>query len=175
MKCSTEKNTCRFDLKIMKLKILFTAVIFIAGQINFLHAEEIFVNDFGGKVTVVGRLGKPLGTIVTMEGQLVSEPKAAKTGRSTAAFRVNKVDGKPLETGQVVGLTFPISLGTPPVHVNDIVRLSGYESGAFIGTPSAAREQLGKDASPLDWKFESTVYLIKLQSTEWPGPSQVPR
>ena len=158
----------------MKLNFLFAVVIFITGQINFLHAEEIFVSDFGGKVTVVGRLGKPLGTVVTMEGQLISEPKAAKTGRTTAAFRVNKVDGKSLETGQVVGLTFPVSMGTPSVHANDIVRLSGYEGGAFIGTPSAAREQLGRDASPLDWKFESSVYLIKLQSTDQPGPGHSP-
>jgi len=84
--------------KFMKLNFLFAAVIFITGQINFLHAEEIFVSDFGGKVTVVGRLGKPLGTVVTIEGELISEPKAAKTGRTTAAFRVNKVNGKSPES-----------------------------------------------------------------------------
>jgi hypothetical protein len=150
----------------MNLKSLFAAAFIIVSQINLLQAEEIFVSDFGEKVTVVGRLGKPLGTVITMEGQLVSEPKTAKTGRSTAAFRVSKVDGKPLEAGQVIGLTFPLSMGTPPIHAKEIVRLSGYEGGAFIGTPATARESLGKDASPLDWKFESTVYLIKLQPTE---------
>jgi hypothetical protein len=163
-----EKRTQQVDLKtkfIMKtkIKLLIAVTILLTGQINFLQAEDVSVGDFGGKVILIGRTGKPLGTVVTVEGQLVSEPKPGKNGRVIAAFRVNKVDDKSLETGQVVGLMFPASAGVPPVHANEIVRLSGYEGGAFIGTPAAARAQLGPDASPLDWKFESTIYVIKLQ------------
>ena len=134
----------------------------LASQTNFLQAEDVLVSDFGSKVTLIGRLGKPVGTVTTVEGQLVSEPKLGKSGKITAAFRPSKVEGKPLEASQVIALSFPVSAGLPPVHANDIVRLSGYEGGSFIGTPAAAREPLGADASPFPWKFESAFTVIKI-------------
>jgi hypothetical protein len=147
----------------MKLKFPAVLLLFIITNSLVLRAEEIQVSDIGGRVTLIGRLGKPLGTVVTnIEGQLISEPKQGKSGQITAAFRLSKIDGKVLAKTQVVGLIFRISGGIPNVHANEIVKFSGYESAAFIGTPEAAREALGKDASPLDWKLESTVYVIKL-------------
>ena len=150
----------------MKSKLILAVAILLAAQTNFLRAEDVLVSDFGGKVTLIGRLGKPVGTVVTVEGQLVSEPKLGKSGRISAAFRANKVDGKALETGQIIALMFPTTGGMPPVHANEIVHLSGYEGGAFIGTPPDAREKMGADASPLSWKFESTLVVIKVEPSD---------
>lgn len=147
----------------MKLKFPAIILLFIITNSLLLRAQEVQVSDIGGGVTLIGRLGKPMGTVVTnIQGQLISEPKQGKSGLVTAALRVSKVDGKALPKAQVVGVVFRLSEGMPSVHANDIVKFSGYESGSFIGTPDAAREALGKDASPLDWKFESTVHVIKL-------------
>jgi hypothetical protein len=147
----------------MKLKLSAVILIFIITHSLVLRAEEIQVSDIGGQVTLIGRLGKPVGTVVTsIEGQLISDPKQGKSGQITAALRLRKVDGKALAKPQIVGLVFRVSEGMPNVHVNEIIKFSGYEAGAFIGTPEAAREALGKDASPQDWKFESTVHVIKL-------------
>jgi len=142
----------------------------IIGISHFLQAEEIQVGDIGNKVIIIGRLGKPLGTVVTTDGQMISEPKLGKNGHFTAAFRANKVDGKPLKKAQIVGLVFRVSAGVPSVHAGESVQLSGYESAAFIGTPDGARAMLGSDASPFDWKLESTIYVIKSQSSEAPKP-----
>jgi hypothetical protein len=131
-----------------------------------LHAEDVLVSDFGSKVALIGRLGKPVGTVAVAEGQIMTEPKQAKTGRSTATFRVTKVDGKDLPAAQVIAVIFPISAGATPAHAGQTVRISGFEGGAFIGTPAAARDQMGADASNLAWKFESTFTVIKVQSTE---------
>jgi len=147
----------------MKLKLTAVILLFIIANLPTLRAGEVQVSDIGGQTTLIGRLGKPVGTVVTnIEGQLISEPKQGKSGQTTAAIRVTKVDGKALAKSQTVGLIFRPSEGTPKVHANEIVKFSGYESGAFIGTPEAAREALGKDGSPLDWKFESTIHVIKL-------------
>lgn len=147
----------------MKLKFTLALLFVIISYSSDLRAEEVQVSDIGGKVTLIGRLGKPIGTVFTsIEGQLVTEPKKGSTGHFTAAFRVSKVDGKALAKSQIVGLMFRPSEGMPKVRVNDVLKLSGYESGVFIGTPEAAREALGKDTSPVDWKFESTVHVIKL-------------
>jgi hypothetical protein len=144
---------------------LLSGIIITAG---FARAEEIQVGDIGSKVIIIGKLGKPLGTVVTVEGQLISEPKLGKSGQVTAAFRVNKVDGKALEKAQIVGLIFRASAGIPPLHAHEIVHLSGYESGAFIGTPNDARDMLGRDSSPFDWKFETTIHVIKSQAATVP-------
>jgi len=154
----------------MKPKLIIAIMLCVIGAPLFLQAEEIQVSDIGSKVILIGRLGKPLGTVATVDGQLISEPKQGKDGQVIAAFRVNKVDGKPLEKAQIVGLIFRASAGISPVHANEIVQLSGYESGAFIGTPDGAREMLGKDASPLDWKFQTTIHVIKLHVAESTKP-----
>lgn len=137
--------------------------LFVMSPWLVLHAEEIQVSDIGGKVILIGRLGQPVGTLVAnIEGQLISEPTQGKSGSITAALRVNKVDGKPLAKAQSFGVIFHSSVGLLNLHAKDLVKFSGYESGAFIGTPNAAREALGKDASPFEWKFESTVHVVKL-------------
>jgi hypothetical protein len=147
----------------MKLKFPAVILFFIVTASLALRAEEIQVSDIGGQITLIGRLGKPVGTVVTnIEGQLISEPKLGNSGRATAALRLTKVDGKVLAKTQTVGLIFRLSEGMPKVHADEIVKFSGFESGAFIGTPDDAREALGKDASPLKWKFESTIRVIKL-------------
>jgi hypothetical protein len=127
-----------------------------------LHAEDVQVSDISdGKITLIGRLGKPVGTVAMLEGQLVSDPKLAN-GHITAAVRVNKIGGKGLEKAQIIGLEFRPSQGVPALHANQLVKLSGYEGAAFIGTPDAAREEMSSDASPLDWKLQSIVHVIKI-------------
>jgi len=147
----------------MKLKFPAVILLLIATTSLALRAEEIRVSDIGDHVTLIGRLGMPVGSVVTnIEGQLISEPKQGKSGQITAALRLSKVDGKALAKAQTVGLIFRLSEGVPTVHANDIIKFSGYESGAFIGTPDAARDALGKDASPFEWQFESTIRVIKV-------------
>lgn len=147
----------------MRIKLPAVVLLCVITSSPVLKADEIQVSDLGGQVTLIGRLGKPVGTVIAdIEGQLISEPQQSKSGKVTAAIRLNKVDGKALAKAQVVGLEFRASGGMPQAHANDIIRFSGYEGGAFIGTPEAARESLGSDASPLEWKFESVVRVIKL-------------
>src|SRR5215469_14022497 len=142
----------------MKRKIFFTVLLLTLATSCFLRAVDVQVVDLGDTVTLIGKLGKPLGTVANVEGQMVSEPKVGRSGQITAAFRVIKVDGQKLPKSQIVGLMFRHSQGVPTVHSQDLVKLSGYEAGAFVGTPDAARDLMGADASPVDWKFESVVY-----------------
>ena len=152
----------------MKSKLI--AIFLVCSALCSLRAEEIQVRDIGSKVIIIGTLGKPIGTIATVYGQLVSEPKQGKSGQITAAIRINKVDGKPLEKGQVVGIIFRISAGVPLVHAHDFVQFSRYEAGAFVGTPDKPRELLGKDVSPLDFQFEPELYVIQLQPVDSTKP-----
>ena len=152
----------------MKRKIIAAILFLTIATTCFLQAEDVQVTDFGGSVTPIGKIGKPLGTLANIEGQMISDPKQGRSGQMTAAFRVTKVDGQKLTKAQTVGLMFRHSQGMPGIHAQDIVQLSGYEAGAFVGTPDSARDLMGKDASPLDWQFESMVYVINAQVVSSP-------
>jgi hypothetical protein len=147
----------------MKRKII-AAILFLTITTScFLRAEDVRVTDFGGNITLIGKLGKPLGTLSKVEGQMISDPKQGRSGQVSAAFRVSKVDGQRLPKAQTVGLIFRLSQGMPALHAHDMVEFSGYEAGAFVGTPDSVRDLMGRDASPLDWQFESVVYVIDAQ------------
>jgi len=127
-----------------------------------LHAQDVQLSDISDhKITLIGRLGKPVGTVVTLEGRLLTDPRFSN-GQFTAAFRANKVDGKELAKAQMISLVFRASQGSPALHADQLVTFTGYEGAAFIGTPDAAREAMGSDSSPFDWKFQSLVHVIKL-------------
>ncbi|HTR43343.1 MAG TPA: hypothetical protein VMH87_17155 [Pseudomonadales bacterium] len=152
----------------MKRKIIFTILFLALAAPCLLPAEDVWVTDIGGSVTLIGKLGKPLGTLAKVEGQMISDPKQSRSGQITAAFRVMKVDGQKLPKAQTIGLMFRSSQGMPAVHAQDLVQLNGYEAGTFVGTPDAVREQMGSDASPLDWQFESLVHVIDIQPVSSP-------
>ena len=152
----------------MKLKLIFAILAWSLAASCFLQAEEVRVDDFGDSVVVIGKLGKPLGTIANVEGQVISDPKQGRSGQISAALRISKVDDERLPKGKIVGLVFRLSQGMPAIHAHDFVQLTCYESGAFVGTPDAARDTLGKDAQPLDWQFESMVYVIKWKTLDSP-------
>jgi hypothetical protein len=146
----------------MKRALIAAMALMLCGISLPLCAEEVHADDISdGKTILIGRLGKPVGAVSVLEGQLISEPKAAN-GHVTAAIRVSKVDGRDLEKAQSIGLEFRPSQGMPPLHANQFVKLSGYEGAAFVGTPDAARADMGNDASPLDWKFASIFHVAKI-------------
>jgi hypothetical protein len=147
----------------MKRKIIAAILFLTIATSGLLQAEDVRVVDIGSGVTLIGKLGKPLGTLASIEGQMVSDPKQGRSGQVSGALRVSKVDGQRLPKAQTVGLVFRLSQGMPALHAHDIVQISGYESGVFVGTPDSARDAMGKDASPLDWQFESMVYVINAQ------------
>jgi hypothetical protein len=148
----------------MNRKLIIAIIVSIIAVTHLVVADEIQIEDIGSKTILVGKLGKPLGTVATISGQIISDPKQLRSGQFVGAIRVNKVNGQPLKKAATLGLLFRRSEGIPSVHAHDIVEFSGYESGAYVGTPDDARDQLGTDASPLDWKFETSITVIKITS-----------
>jgi hypothetical protein len=146
----------------MNRKLIIAIVVSIIAVTHLAVADEIRTEDIESKIILVGKLGKPLGTVVTISGQILSDPKQIRSGQYVGAIRVNKVNGQTLTKAATVGLLFRRSEGIPSVHAHDIIEFSGYESGAYTGTPDDARDLLGTDASPLDWKFETSITVIKI-------------
>src|SRR5262245_53336621 len=54
--------------------------------------QRVNVDEIGGSVVLIGRLGKPLGEKMTVRGQWVPAPQRAKD--NSPRFNVTEVDGK---------------------------------------------------------------------------------
>ena len=105
------------------MKALFTACAVCCICTSVLAGPAINVGDLQpGRV--VGRLGKPLGTRTTIEGQyetcLMSNPLA-----------VTEIDGKEAATNILISIRGPLSIRQGVTY-----RLEGYESGEFGSSPA---------------------------------------
>ena len=96
------------------------------------------------RVGVEGRLGFRMGTIVTVEGDVVSNPTYASkdvNGDYEVLLRIIRVDGRPLAKA----LDYPFIrandwVKTPDPAAGQRFRYVGYETGAFAGSPSGEFE-----------------------------------
>ena len=79
--------------------------------------------DIGASVTVMGRLGVPVGTRVTVRGKKVSGPK------SPAVFRIETVNGKKL--AKTVGMTAGAIKSWPD---GTEATICGHERGTIMTT-----------------------------------------
>ena len=86
---------------------------------------ETKVGDLNPPVRVTGRLGKPLGTRVVVEGVLAERTMLVNP------LEVTAIDGQTLKQ--------PVSIqirGKVQIQRGTRYRLEGYESGEFAGPPS---------------------------------------
>ena len=112
-----------------------------------------------------GKLGFPLGTYLTVEGQ------AAKVGfkvNPTCTLVVDTVNGKRLQRPVTV-VVEELNMKNP-LPQQGRVAIKGYESGKMIGTPPAAIEaarEAGKDIAvpQAGWQFYRFFVL-----TSWVHP-----
>jgi len=84
---------------------------------------EIKVTDFLNPAKVIGRLGKPLGTRMVIEG--VQEEAMVRN-----PLKVSRVDGATLKNPVVIQIR-----GNVEVQKGTRYRFEGYESGEFAGPP----------------------------------------
>jgi hypothetical protein len=102
-------------------------------------SRVISVDDLNKNVSIIGRLGKPLGTILTIQGRPV-QPGERNDYRSNNIahnlFQVESVDGQPIPPMDIQidlqpGEKFPAS---------GQIGWIGYEDGGFEGIPPQANK-----------------------------------
>jgi hypothetical protein len=110
---------------------------------------NVFASDIGHRTVIKGRLGFPLGTVVTIRGQWerVEPAKDIPTMTSSLTFVAKEVNqtrlDEPLRFAS--DLMSPLIVGAfkdPPRHVGDIWEVRALEAGRFLGLPDAARREL---------------------------------
>lgn len=121
------------------------------GHLRADGVVNIPVADIESKVKIIGRLGKPLGTVCKVTCEVVI---GAKPGSKIIPCKFLTADGKPLGKSAIIAISVPASIDPPTFKTGDKLALLGYETGSCVGTPAAAREIEKAEASKLQWKFQ---------------------
>ncbi len=105
------------------------------------------LNRFGNPAYVLlGKTHEPLGKVLDLEGFIVDEPgKGSDDGPN---IRVQRINGRPTQEYVQIHLQdalpeFPSLPIVPKVETGKTYKLRGYETGGYLGIPSAALKEMG--------------------------------
>lgn len=124
---------------------------------------QVRLDDLGNSVVVIGRLGKPLGDLCSVNGFWMARP----VGKSESmVFEVTHVNGEKLENTVRFGrsqIRAPLAVPTP--SENEKWELSGIETGGFQGMPNGYWEATGlpPGGGQSPWRFESTYHCATIK------------
>ena len=123
--------------------LLLLSTLLILACMTFSNEKP--VNSSGDTISytelqkVTGRLGHPLGEIISVEGVILDEDaRQMKEDLGKTLLKIEKVNEQKLAQSVVLSLEY-FALSKPPeAKPGDKVKYAGYESGRFDGIPSEA-------------------------------------
>lgn len=125
-------------------------------------ADRVSSVDLGRAVTVVGRLGQPLGHVVRIEGAAVeSDHPRGKGQDNTLFFRIATVEGRALPKPVVIEIVFFSSSNTRKLLAGERQVLLGYETGRFSGLPDEATPHLSAPPAMTGYGFTTEFVVLK--------------
>ena len=127
------------------------------------HAAEATApwTDVGKDIVVVGSLGRALGTIVTVQGEVLPDDARRRKGDlGKTLLRVDSLDGVGLPVPVVVELRGGAVGPGPKLQPGERFALVGYESGGFVGVPAEAFTH-GPVATTTEFHFAVWFVAVK--------------
>jgi hypothetical protein len=108
---------------------------------------------------VIGKLGLPLGKVVTIEANMIDGGRlSGKALEGVTLLEVRSVNGQSVR--EPCFLRFSWFDTVPPAPLTGRVRLVGYETGVFTGVPAEAFDYIAPVASQ-GFHFESAFVVLK--------------
>ncbi len=141
--------------------------------------QKVLASDIGTRVQIIGRLGYPLGELVTIQGSWI-RPRGLPNQPpkdDTPYFSVTSVNGKRLETPVKFDF-FSKTWGAKdiPAEEGPVWEMRGCESGGFRGTPREVRDDALSGPNPpptvahiwwhYEFKFHSEFIYSSFKSLE---------
>lgn len=115
------------------------------------------------RYVLTGRLNKPIGELMTLQGVIVDGPQKGYEGGPN--LKVQRINGEFLQN--------PIQIPISPyfgewgdrallkISTGKTFELVGYESGTFVGIPTAAYKLGGIDLQTSDHHFSSAFHVVR--------------
>jgi hypothetical protein len=142
---------------------------------------KVLASDIGTRVQIIGRLGYPLGELVTIRGAWIRPRGLANQPLKddTPYFSVTSVNGRRLETPVIFeGVFFSNAWGAEEISRQErpVWEVRGCESGGFRGTPREVRDDASRgptQAAPpahpwwhYEFRFRSEFIYSSFKSLE---------
>ena len=112
-------------------------------------------SDVGHRTLIVGRLGFPLGTLLTVQGQWERDESAKDAAATTPSLRfvATAVNGGRLDKSLrfASDLVSPLISGAfkdPPRNAGDVREIRAVEGGRFLGVPAEAYKEFAAGSQP---------------------------
>src|SRR5579871_5706552 len=124
---------------------------------------DISVKELGTKFRLVGKLGKPLGTMVAIQGLIVEGPLT--TLDDGTCIVVQRIDGKLTQNGPVIKLEEPrASRLVDDLKTGRSCELHGFETGEFVGEPIDAYREINIPRATVRFLFYTDFLVSKTKN-----------
>lgn len=119
-------------------KSALTLILAYCGLSPFvLGQQSVPVEELGKSFQLIGKLHAPLGKVVTIEGVVLQGPHKGSEGGPN--LRVQRIQGHYTQENIQIDLESAFSSDPPKLEVGKTYRLSGYETGGYVGIPAGLK------------------------------------
>jgi hypothetical protein len=136
-------------------------VLIVSAVAKARADETIQSSELGKSVHVIGRLGKELGTVVTI--QCVSYGKQTRAKEGIFTFDVVKVGDDALTEPVTMAFRFDPAGKMPPSEGTYAAKYRGYETGSFVGVPPDVRldsDEADTSTADAPWQFHTSFKVL---------------
>jgi len=159
--------------------LVIVAPVFAPPAEQKAQQRSVEAFDLGQDVAVIGKLGHPLGKMVTIEGRSAKGAVLRDRGvEDETILFVEKVDGERVRDGVWLRLRPFWSGHQQEVRAGKKCTLRGFETGGFTGSPSGAMKEFGTAFATYGWHFMVWIEYVKVVSEvedDLKKPYPVPR
>ncbi len=141
--------------------------------------QSVLASELGSKIDVVGRLGVPLGRLITIEGRAASgDILREKSMSNVLILFVEAIGGRRVEANSWIAVCEHGVSSVAGVKPGTWCKLRGYETGGFEGFPPKLLIASDRTAVPagFSWEFRtwfecSTILESKPDDVNKPYPN----
>jgi hypothetical protein len=144
----------------VRLISFMASVALLAASVS--AADTVKSIDLGRSVSVIGRLGQPLGRIFQIEGIVVeSTYRRSKADEGALLFRVTTVQGKALSEPTVIEMSFFASASAKKLAPGERRIFTGHETGGFTGIPDETHRHFAEVPAATGYGFTTQFVILK--------------
>ncbi|MDD3626683.1 MAG: hypothetical protein PHV06_05130 [bacterium] len=122
---------------------------------------NINYSEIGSTIYVIGQLGKPLGEIAEIQGEVIDSSETGyKNDMGKILFKVQMINGQKLTKDITITLRFFSWSGIEEPKPGDKKVYIGYESGEFTGIPPKAFDYIPAVTTTM-YHFETHFQVCK--------------
>ena len=141
---------------------LMLRLLFLVSFLNVAVGQDsINIRDLPNKAVLIGELGKPLGTLVTIEG--VYTLSSIEFIKNRPCIMVQKINDEFIQHRLQIIIEKYNFYDSLDLGVGGTYRLRVFETGSFVGTPRAVWDEMNINY-PVGFHFINKVKVMTVES-----------